>query len=145
MNQESSARRPDVDLHSQQMDLWWPGPPELYMNFEILFKHLKQVTQMYAEAFKDIAKTLTQVSNHVSPPVIDINVLRSHAVSDHSVDQLHIIREKVAESLIRDFDADPTMAEQAALNVEQEHVDEYPDLDDLVEHVYDTQSFWPET
>lgn len=55
---------------------------------------------------------------------------------------LHEIRTRIAKALVDDFDATPQLAEEAVLKINEEHVDEFPDLDDLAEHVYDTQSFW---
>lgn len=55
---------------------------------------------------------------------------------------IHETRARIVKSLVEDFDASPDLAEAAALKVEQEHIDEYPDLDELVEFVHDSQEFW---
>lgn len=93
-----------------------------------------RVTKVYSDLGKKFASlNLRHKDLTLYPP----GVIMSTANMD-----IHQVREKLVETLVEDFDSDKEMAEKAAMKVDQEHVDEYDDLDDLAEFVYGNQSFW---
>lgn len=51
-------------------------------------------------------------------------------------------RQKLANTLAEECDANPGEAEKAAMAVTQDEADDFDDWDDFVEFVHETDRFW---
>lgn len=52
------------------------------------------------------------------------------------------VRDEVQRKLIDDYDSSPNLAEDAASKISDDDIEEYPDIEELTEYVYNTESFW---
>lgn len=63
---------------------------------------------------------------------------------DSELDRMKLdeIREKVQKILVDDFDATPSLAEEAAARIKEEDAEDFDNLDEFAEFIHDTARFW---